>query len=912
MNNIRNALLLSGNPMSSLPPIIDFFAPNGLAESIPLAMQERLRLHEIALAANEARPLDDILKMIYFALRDMGQFDRVGIWLKENDNIQGSWGTDNHGEILDEHGRFFRLTQLSAEVQTLFTGNIPYLFYTPPPFPNVYERAMPKQMLAIALRAEGETIGILFADNLITERSLTDQSVANVLLLCDQTASVIAQACLREEHQQDQKRRTKLMELSTAINASLDLEAILRLVRDAIVDSGICDRAGVFTLDDHFVRGSWGTTIDGKLRDERKFKRPRAEWEEMLLALAPGRQKYLIEELSLDTSATEEKATYTCINVALKTDGKLVGVLCVDNVMTRRRLQAADIEALLGVAEQAAAAIRNARLMKEMQRANERQERLARMAVAIGAATALNDILHMVRDGVVSAGGFDRVGVLLYDVKNQIIHGTWGTDRAGNAADISKEIHHVASANSLIVEALMKNTDFVLTERYSEKHNLPPDNSMYGVNSHALIPMYAGMEAVGVICIDNLLTDRPITPQEIEVILPFAAQAAAAIQNARVAQKLRETQETLIKVERLRAVGELASGVAHNINNVLAAILGFAELIAEMDETPPDIRQYARTIERAANDGAAIVRRLRQSTKKEASPEREVFDLAVAAQEALDLTRPLWRDRAKTQGTRIETVIEFTEPLPILGVPSEMREVLVNVIKNAAEAMPNGGTLTVSGERQGDTIRVRVEDTGIGMPPETLSRVFEPFFTTRGVEQGVGLGLSVAHGLIEQHQGQIEAHSEVGKGSQFTLILPLSQQTLIDQAAESKVSLEGVTILLVEDEEVIAQGIAQILERYQATAAFAYDANDALQWLSRNAHNCHIIVSDHGMEGMTGLELLTCVKADYPHIRRVLLSGWGSRPPDATDLSAAERVLSKPIPADKLASILNELKPVRL
>jgi|GEM_PF-5640086 len=895
--------------MPSLTPIIDFFAPNGLAGSIPVAIQERLRLHEIALAANDARPLEDILKMIYFALRDIGQFDRVGIWLESDESIHGSWGTDNHGEILDERGHSFRLTQISAELQTLFTADIPYLFYTPPPFPNVYEIAVPKQVLAIALRAEGETIGILFADNLLTQRLLTDQAVANVLLLCDQAASVIAQAHLREQRERDQKRRSKLVELSAAINASSELEAILRLVRDAIVDSEICDRAGVFTIDENFVYGSWGTTQDGELRDERHFKCPKAAWSDLLLPLASGRHKYLIQELPLDALATEEQLTYTCINVGLKTGSKLVGILCVDNIITRRRLHDADIEALLNVAEQAAAAIRNARLMEEMRRANERQERLANMATAIGAATALNDILHMVRDGVVSAGGFDRAGVFLYDAASQLVRGTWGTDRAGNVEGTSDESQYVASANTLIVEAIQQNTEFVLIERYSEKYNLSPDNPMYGVNSLALIPMRAGTEGVGVICVDNLLTDRLITPQQLETILPFAAQAAAAIQNARVAEKLRETQDTLIKVERLRAVGELASGVAHNINNVLAAILGFAELIAEMDETPPEIRQYARTIERAANDGAEIVRRLRQSTKKEASPERVVFNLAIAAQEALDLTRPLWKDRSKAQGTRIETVIDFAEPLPILGVPSEMREVLVNVIKNAAEAMPEGGTLTFSGRRQGETACVTVEDTGIGMPPEVLRHIFEPFFTTRGVEQGIGLGLSVAYGLVKQHQGQLEAQSELGKGSRFTLTLPFSQETLTSQSAPQKLSLEGISVLLVEDEEMIAHSIAQILERYQATAAFAYDAEDALQWLSRNAHNCHIIVSDHGMAGMTGLELLSRVRADYPHIRRVLLSGWGDNPPDATDLSAAEQILSKPIPADKLAATLNKLKP---
>ncbi len=889
--------------------MIDFFAPNGLAEKIPLAVQERLRLHEIALAANDARSLDDILKMIYAALRDIGQFDRVGIWLKCETGICGSWGTDNHGNILDERGRTYSMAQLSPPLLSLFSENLPYVFYAPPPFPHKYDIAMPEQLLAIALRAEGEILGILFADNLLTERPLTEQSVANVLLICDQAASVIAQARYREQRERSNKRRTKLMELAAAINASLDLTVILRLVRDAVVDSQLCDRAGIFTLDDNFVQGAWGTDEEGKSRDERDYRCLRAEWEDVLTPLLSGKQ-YWRESLPHDAKSEDNRTTYPCINIGLRTGNRLVGILCVDNRLTGRTIHDEDIATLLDMAEQAAAAIRNARFLEEMRLAKERQERLAKMATAIGAATALNDILRMVRDGIVIAGGFDRAGVFLYDEATHSIHGTWGTDRAGHLEDIHVESHSITPEHTLIIEAMQENTDFVLEESYSQKYNPLPESPMYGVKALGVVAMRAGSEVVGLIGIDNLLTNRPITAKDIESILPFAAQAAAAIQNARMLERLNETKEALIKVERMRAVGELASGVAHNINNVLAAILGYAELIAEMEETPAEVRQYARTIERAANDGAEIVRRLRQFTKKEALPERIVFDLGVAAQEALDLTRPLWRDRSKAHGARIETVTEFAEPLMVLGLPSEIREVLVNVIKNAAEAMPNGGMLIVRGERQEDTAIIQIDDTGTGMSPEVLSRVFDPFFTTRGMELGMGLGLSVAHGIVTQHRGKIEVESELGKGSRFTLKLPLSNDTpMTSSAARSSlpVSLKGVSVLVVEDEEMVAQSIAQTLQRNEITTAFAYDAEDALQWLAKNGAACHIIVSDHGMEGMTGLELLAQVKIEYPHIRRVLLSGWGSTPPDGADMSAAERVLSKPIPAEKLLFVLAQL-----
>lgn len=549
----------------------------------------------------------------------------------------------------------------------------------------------------------------------------------------------------------------------------------------------------------------------------------------------------------------------------------------------------------------------NARLVEEMRNARERQDRLAKLAAAIGASTALSDILRMVRDGVVSAGGFDRAAIFLYDSVTDTLRGAWGTDRQGNPEEISEEIHRLRVNESLLADVIHQNVNFVITDDFEAKYQPPPGDSMCGVHAHALVSLCAGADVVGVLCVDNLLTNRPITSDDIEGLLPFAAQAGAAIHNARVTAKLLETQDALIKAERLRAVGEMASGVAHNINNVLAAILGYAELIAEDEDASGEIKQYARTIVRAANDGADIVRRVRQFTKKDTQPAHTVFDARGAMQEALDLTRPVWRDRAAARGAHIEVKCEDGEPLPVQGVPSEIREVLVNLITNAADAMPQGGTLTLSGEQAGSKVKITVEDTGVGMSEETLPRIWEPFFTTRGVELGTGLGLSVAWGIAERHKGKIEAFSELGKGSRFVFTLPLSSDTIHTAPAPAPVSLQGVSILFVEDEEMIAQSLAQSLERHGANVAFAYDGEDALQTLKRRNGTFDVIVSDHGMDGMTGLELLAHVRTHYPSIRRMLLSGWGENVPDASDLSAAERILSKPLPTEKLLAALSEL-----
>ncbi len=447
--------------------------------------------------------------------------------------------------------------------------------------------------------------------------------------------------------------------------------------------------------------------------------------------------------------------------------------------------------------------------------------------------------------------------------------------------------------------------DYHISRDLTAEYHLTPDNPMYGVRAHALVPLRVRGSVVGVIFVDNLIQGEVITQEDIAGLLPFADQAAVAIQNARLFEDLNQAQQALVRSEKLRAVGELASGVAHNVNNVLAAVLGYAELIEAADEATAEIKQYARTIERSALDGAEIVRRMQYFASKESGIRKTVLDLSTLAQEAVDLTRPFWHNQAAARGAKIEVVLGLSKPLWTVGVASELREVIVNVIRNAADAMPEGGTLTVRTCADEDRAVVEVMDTGVGMEAAVLRRVFEPFFTTKGSGLGTGLGLSVAWGIIERHGGYIAVQSAPGAGAAFRILLPLSEPPGSEPTPDLQTaSLAGARLLLVEDEEIVLGGLARTLEAAGAVIALAENAAEALEWLETHAAQCHLIVSDHGMIGLTGLELLAEVEKRYPHIRRVLLSGWGDHLPGQTDRRAAERVLTKPIPQQTLVAAL--------
>jgi signal transduction histidine kinase len=535
---------------------------------------------------------------------------------------------------------------------------------------------------------------------------------------------------------------------------------------------------------------------------------------------------------------------------------------------------------------------------------------LSRLADSMAARMPLPDLLRLLREGVIESCGFDRVGIFLYDASTHTLQGVWGTDRQGHPISIEDLVLPVPTDEpQYIVRLIRGEMAYYLVPDHSQRQGLLPDDPMYGVGAHAQISMRCNGEVVGLVCVDNLLSDHPITEEDIEELMVFAEQGALAVHSTRLLDEVKQTQAILVRAEKLRAVGELASGVAHNVNNVLAAVQGYAELIQDAPTATAELRHYARIIERAVQDGAAMVQRIQRFARTESLEDAVPFEFARIAREAIDLTRPAWHSQALAQGLKIEIVTDMAPGVRAIGVASEIREVLVNLIKNAADAMPSGGILTVSCYVDGDDGVFAVTDTGIGMSAETQRHIFEPFFSTKDDMRGTGLGLAVAWGIIQRHGGGIDVQSAPGKGTTIEVHLPFSREPAVHEAICTRDgALDGLRVLVVEDEELVAGGIGRILMAHGAAPYLAQDAKEALDWLARNADACDLVLSDHGMIGCTGLQLLERVRELYPHLRRVLLSGWGAMLPNVQDTSAAELLLSKPIRQEQLVDALLSLR----
>jgi signal transduction histidine kinase/CheY-like chemotaxis protein len=346
-----------------------------------------------------------------------------------------------------------------------------------------------------------------------------------------------------------------------------------------------------------------------------------------------------------------------------------------------------------------------------------------------------------------------------------------------------------------------------------------------------------------------------------------------------------ELEEQLRHSQKLEAVGRLAGGIAHDFNNLLTAIIGYADLLrAELRPHDPK-REYVEEIRRAGERAAALVQQLLGFSRKQMIAPR-VLDLNASLKDSQKLLR-----RVIGEDIRLD-VIESDDPVNVLIDPIQVDQVLVNLVVNARDAMPDGGTITLRtarialddddcrlnpDARPGDYCMLEISDTGIGMSDVTLTKIFEPFFTTKDKSKGTGLGLATTYGIVKQNGGFIDVLSHLGDGSTFRIYLPPSEHSgdlERPRPAAKKVAGGRECILLVEDEDVVRTLAAKTLtdRGYEVLAAEHADAAAEI-WNDRKL-DVDLLVTDIIMPGRDGKQLSEALRAERPDIRVLFMSGY--------------------------------------
>jgi signal transduction histidine kinase/ActR/RegA family two-component response regulator len=394
------------------------------------------------------------------------------------------------------------------------------------------------------------------------------------------------------------------------------------------------------------------------------------------------------------------------------------------------------------------------------------------------------------------------------------------------------------------------------------------------------------------------------------------SQIYTALQQAY--EDLRRTQQAVMEQERLRVLGQMASGIAHDINNALSPVALYTESLLEREPNlSPRTRAYLETTQRAIGDVTHTVGRMREfCRKREPQLVLSPVDLNSLVTQVMDLTRSHWSDLPLQRGIviRMRTELEANLP-PAPGIESEIREALTNLIFNAVDAMPSGGPLVLRTRSSADPDRIHIEvqDAGIGMDAETRRRCLEPFFTTKG-ERGTGLGLAMVYGVIQRQNAELSIDSVPGQGTTVRLTFkPAQMPAGASPIARPYVPLSRLHILLVDDDPLIIRSLQAILEEdghAVTTATGGQEGIDILQASASREERFAAVITDLGMPYVDGRKVANAVKAAYRDMPVILLTGWGQRLVEDEEIPEnVDRVLNKPPKLHQLRSALAELVP---
>jgi signal transduction histidine kinase/ActR/RegA family two-component response regulator len=388
--------------------------------------------------------------------------------------------------------------------------------------------------------------------------------------------------------------------------------------------------------------------------------------------------------------------------------------------------------------------------------------------------------------------------------------------------------------------------------------------------------------------------------------------------------ELRRTQQVVVQQERLRALGQMSSGVAHDINNALSPIVAYSEmLLAMLPDLPETARQYLQTINRSGDDIANIVARMREFYRRRSETEKLIrVGINQVIEEVIDLTRPRWRDLSQRQGISIQIQRDLEPKLPLLlSDPSELREALINLVFNAVDALPQGGTITFAtrlatlpsveaGENPLQQIKVEVRDDGIGMDEKIRLRCLEPFFSTKAQRGGTGLGLAMVYGMMQRHDGSIEVDSFPNRGTCVRLTFPIRDKAGIAKQQSKLLEKKNrpLNILCIDDDPKIRQMLSDCLTHLNHRVTVAESGKQGIE-LFRDATQkrqpFEVVITDLGMPEIDGNQVARTIKSESPDTPVIMMTGWGKMMNDDGETSREVDVLiGKPPRVQELNNLL--------
>ncbi len=785
-------------------------------------------------------------------------------------------------------------------------------------FDQSWQRALPPHsVLFVPTLAHGEPVGGLFLIWWRTGRVFEPAEIRLVEGVAAQVGLAMENTELARQTQLKLAETQTLLSVSRALSSPLDFQALLRHFLRAVATTLGADSVGAWLVDED---GEWMTPVAGyhippeRLEVFRGFRvslLKHAFYAEAARSKRPVFTSDAMNDSRVPSFFREQGPHRTQLFVPVVVKDRVIAAFAAVWWQTAREFSEDELALIAAIAAQAGAALESGRLFEENRQRLEELSVLHDLSRAVTGQLDRGAIVEAVRRHVARVLDARNLVMILRDAEREELEVAL---RVLDGADDASEPRRYPVGDIGLMSVVLATNRPVRTEDYAAecvRQDVEPIAGSAELGRWLGVPMAAGEQVLGVIALRG--GARPFTDADERLLLNIAHLAALALRSVRLFDErtraygeLAAAQDQLVRTEKLRALGEMASGVAHDFNNLLAAILGRAQLLMRRVDDPQHLH-WLRVIERSALDGAQTVRRLQEFTRIRRDQPMVPLDVTQVVRDALDMTQSRWREEPASRGIVIDVSTELAPVPPILGDAAELREALTNLILNAVDAMPSGGTLSLMTRTIDEHVEVAVSDTGVGIPAAVRDRIFDPFFTTKG-PQGTGLGLAMTYGIVSRHGGFVSVDSAEGRGSTFRLSFPSAATVEPPSAAPARAAagaVRALRCLVVDDEEPVRAMLADAVESAGHRAIVVEGGAEAIARFRSEPFD--VVLTDLAMPRVSGWQVARAVKHLAPQVPVFLITGFG------VELSADERrahgvdaVLVKPLQIQEIHDVLAE------
>ena len=880
-------------------------------EEIVRLNQELSILNTISQTVNQSIDLDEILNKSLDKMMEMTDVRSAGIYLldeKSNDLVYVA------------HRGFSKIFLKGMKRMKLgegVTGKValsgePIFIEDYPSYPEALPLAIEeglKSLAVIPLKSRDKIYGTLnlarkeFSKITLFETNLFN-SIGQII------SGALERASLYTENVKRLEELKTLYSISQEIALKLEVKVILQKIMESAIGLLGAESGSIALWDNR--KQNYVIAIVHRLPETLIGKEFFPPWSGVIGEVIAKKTPVLYKDYEHHPNRLKELDSYhfkEVLGVPLIVREMIIGTMTIGSSDPEVHFQQSGIDLLYTFAHQAAIAIGNAKLYEDSLEKIKQLTTLYEIGKTLSSTLDLDELFKKALELLKDRWGYVLGGIFFLDKEKDELYIRHVVGRN------FEEVKHMRFKVGVdgIVGWVAKTGELLYVPDVSKDPRYIPGSP--AGKSEVAIPFKIRDQVIGVLDIESN-EPRGFDEEDLKTLSSFVSQMSISIENAQLFSDLKQTlqelklaQDQIIQAEKLRAMGEMASGVAHDFNNVLAVVLGNIQLLLyQLDHlSPEEIREGLKIIEQSSKDGAETVRRIQEFTGVRRDKEFVSLSLNEIITEVVNITQPRWKDQTQKKGIQVGLAAQLGEIPLIMGSPSELREVLTNIIFNAVDAMPEGGKLTIATQPQAEGwVEVRIADTGIGMTEEVKKRIFDPFFTTKGVTNS-GLGMSVSYGIIKRHGGEILIESELGKGTTFIIHLPTGyeeEETVVKEVTPIKESRQA-RILVIDDEDSVRDILSRMLKTKGHQVVVASNGEEGIEQFRSQPFD--LVFTDLGMPKISGWEVGKTIKGINPKIPIAMITGWGMElDREKMSESGIDLIVSKPFNFDQVIHLVSE------